>query len=333
MITSTLSHGAIDFSYTEPVLTTLVQTALQNQNLYAGAIDGIWGPITRRGFQQYAAASANPPPADDKAEDHQEPWLTELVQIALSHTAAPALAHYEGAIDGLCGPLTRAAFTAYATAHDDIVAQIGVSGLNLILYFEVGGGEAYYTRHLAEPTWPGVSSGVTIGIGYDLGYNTEAQIRADWASRIARVEPLMPASGVTGSRAQSIVGSIRKTLGAPIPWHAAYEVFRRRTLPRFIALTRSALPGFDQVPADARGALVSLVFNRGAGMQETDSRREMRAIRDLLRTASISDKRQIPAQIYSMKRLWPNTLGLLRRRDAEADLFESSIAETGQTNV
>ena len=53
---------------------------------------------------------------------------------------------------------------------------------NLILKYEVGGGSAYYNKALKNPCYPGGASGVTIGIGYDLGYNTKAQFTNDWKS-------------------------------------------------------------------------------------------------------------------------------------------------------
>jgi GH24 family phage-related lysozyme (muramidase) len=78
---------------------------------------------------------------------------------------------------------------------------------------------------------------------------------------------------------------------------------------------------------DAQGALVSLVFNRGAAMQG-DRRREMREVRDAVASTTLPTEeklRSIAASILSMKRLWPDTLGLRRRRDAEAKLVEEAI--------
>ena len=53
-------------------------------------------------------------------------------------------------------------------------------------------------------------------------------------------------------------------------------------------------------------------------------RREMRAIRDAV---ARGDLKEIAAQLRSMKRLWEGKGmgGLLKRRDAEADLVESCI--------
>jgi GH24 family phage-related lysozyme (muramidase) len=83
----------------------------------------------------------------------------------------------------------------------------------------------------------------------------------------------------------------------------------------------------DSLPLDAQGALVSLVYNRGTSMVDNspeDRRREMRAVRDAV---AAGDLERIATELRSMKRLWVGKKqdGLLRRRDAEADLVESAM--------
>lgn len=57
-------------------------------------------------------------------------------------------------------------------------------GLEFILKKETGG-PRYYEKRLARPSWPGVCSGITIGVGYDLKHHTKEQIRADWKPYIS----------------------------------------------------------------------------------------------------------------------------------------------------
>ena len=124
-------------------------------------------------------------------------------------------------------------------------------------------------------------SGVTIGIGYDLGYTSKAQIEADWAPFLeqpARAS-LAAVQGVKGLAAQQLARGIAHLR---IPLAAAEAVFHASTLPRFAKLTRDVFPGVEKLPLDAQGALLSLVFNRGASL-EGERRREMRAIRDALK--------------------------------------------------
>ena len=88
-----------------------------------------------------------------------------------------------------------------------------------------------------------------------------------------------------------------------------------------------AFPEFEKLPLDVQGALVSLVYNRGTSMVDDspeDRRREMRAIRDAV---AESDLQEIADELRVMKRLWvgKGLDGLLKRRDAEAELVESAI--------
>lgn len=170
--------------------------------------------------------------------------------------------------------------------------------------------------------WPGESSGVTIGIGYDLGFATPEQFEEDWSpyltgDEIERLKTAIKVSGEAAHQRASEFSDIK------VKKDDAVEVFKNRTLPLYSDRTEEAFPGVDQLPANAQGALVSLVFNRGAGM-DGDRRKEMRAVRDAV---AAGDLQEIANQIRAMKRLWdPNKMGgLLKRRDAEADLVESSI--------
>jgi len=195
--------------------------------------------------------------------------------------------------------------------------------MRLILRFEVGGGEQYYNRFLRYPTWPGEASGVTIGVGYDLGYNTRTTIRNDWSAHLneSLIERLVRCAGKTGIQARDAHASVGDI---PVPWSAALAVYENVTIPKFWQKTLRVFPGVDEVHPNCQGALLSLVFNRGESLRG-DRRREMRAIRDLVPT---KDYREIASQIRLMKRLWLGTSierGMSRRRDAEADLVLSAL--------
>jgi len=193
------------------------------------------------------------------------------------------------------------------------------ASMKLILDFEVGGGESYYnSKGLKFPIWPGAASGVTIGVGYDLGYNSANTIRADWGTQLddATVTKLCTVAGKTGQTAKAALPSVKTVV---VPWAAALAVYEAVTIPKFVQQTRTAFPGYDDLDPNCQGALVSLVFNRGGAMSG-DRRIEMRAIRDLVPQ---KDYAGIASQIRKMKRLWKGTdieKGMNRRRDAEADL-------------
>ncbi len=198
--------------------------------------------------------------------------------------------------------------------------QLNRASLDLILSFEVGDATGqYYNRYLIHPEWPGASSGVTWGVGYDGGYNSKAVILKDWELLEGPEERLARTAGVTGSRAKAILPQYRDI---KVPYAAATIVFNDVTLSRFWSLTRRTFPGFDQLRPNAQGALVSLVFNRGSDLTG-ERRREMRRIKELV---PHQDYAGMAGQFRSMKRIWRGTDvgdGLIRRREAEAKLMET----------
>lgn len=171
--------------------------------------------------------------------------------------------------------------------------------------------------------WPGGESGVTIGIGYDLGY--EESFRDDWSSCLdaATCDTLSSALGLKGEQAKAKAPAFKSI---HIQQSDAERVFMERSAPKYMKLTDQAFPGVDKLPADAQGALFSLVYNRGTSMNG-DSRLEMRNIRDAVPKGDLAE---IAKQLRAMKRLWEGKGmdGLLKRRDAEAALVESCITQS-----
>ena len=195
--------------------------------------------------------------------------------------------------------------------------------IDLIVFYEVTN-EATYTRLYRMPTWPGGASGVTIGIGYDLGYVSKATFAGDWQARIppAMFALLTPAVGVSGPAAHALAGELRS--GVSIDWATANAVFAGQTLPSYAADTNRALPHCDALSGDSFGALVSLVYNRGAGFaKQGDRYAEMRAIKSHM---TAQDFAAVPGDILAMQRLWPAVPGLQKRRRDEAKLFKDGLA-------
>jgi hypothetical protein len=189
---------------------------------------------------------------------------------------------------------------------------------DMIVFFEVSSKE-YYMKKYQRPEWPGVKSGITIGIGYDVGYATKKQLWDDWRGVIpdSMIRTLEMACGIAGPRAGQIVGAYQSVI---VPWDAAIKVFDKTVLPRWEAKI-AALKGSEKLNPNQFGALVSLAYNRGAGGFSTlgERYREMNAIKaDLIR----GDLSKISKHILSMKRLWPTVPGLLKRREQEAAMFD-----------
>lgn len=195
---------------------------------------------------------------------------------------------------------------------------------DLIIAAEVTDRQTYEQRY-ARPTWPEGDSGVTIGLGFDLGYETAAGLDRDWPMLPVDVRARLKA--VTGMKGAAAKAALPKVAGITIPWDAAVESFRTATLPRYVDQTAAAFPGAAALPPRCHGALVSLVYNRGTAMADAkgdtmERRREMRQIRDDLARGDIWS---VPSRMRAMKRLWPTMAGLRQRREDEACLWERGL--------
>src|SRR6476620_2176555 len=105
--------------------------------------------------------------------------------------------------------------------------------------------------------WPGGASGITIGIGYDLGYTTVDRFESDWGDVLPTSQMQRLKEGV-GLRGLSARVSAKDFADIKISPDEAKKVFTERTLPIEQAKAQLAFPGFDKLPIDAQGALISL---------------------------------------------------------------------------
>ena len=200
--------------------------------------------------------------------------------------------------------------------------MISKRAIDLIIQFEIGG-RTYYDKALQKPTYPGGESGVTIGIGYDLGYNTEKQFLADWSPSLNLnfVNALRPLCGLKGEKVKGLLRG--EVLNVRIPYNIAYDVFVRTSVPRYYKATLSIYPQLTELNEDTQGALVSMIYNRGTSLNG-ERRKEMRNIVTLVAN---KDYEGIAEEIENSKRLWEHKGmdGLVLRREAEADLIRDSI--------
>ena len=224
--------------------------------------------------------------------------------------------------DGVIGPVTLTKIEKAVGIKQDegFSLRVSLKGLRAIVKFEVSS-KAFYMKRLTKSVWPGGRSGVTIGIGYDLGYVSKTKIEDDWAGLLSgsTLEQIVRAAGKKGRSAKNEVSRLKRTR-IHIPYDAAKEVFFKKTLPRYAQRTRKAYPGVEDLPPDAQAMLLSLIYNRGASMRGS-RRKEMLAIKKLVKR---QDLLGVAKQIAAMKRLWVNKglPGLLKRRDKEAILVK-----------
>lgn len=196
--------------------------------------------------------------------------------------------------------------------------QITQYGLDLIVHFEVGG-KAYYSKVYHRPIWPKGASGVTIGIGYDLGYNTRAQIEADWKPYVnAKTLALLKScAGIKGWKARSHAQRLKYQVS--IPLDAAMKVFSKRTVPRFALLTKKTFPGIENAHPFIQDAMTSQSFNRGTSVKGHSRRHVLWQ----QQAAKRGEYQKLPQLIRDSKVVWANKhsirRGIWRRRDTEAD--------------
>lgn len=194
-------------------------------------------------------------------------------------------------------------------------------------------GKAYYQKRLQRPEWPGGRSGVTIGIGYDLGYTTKEKCIRDWGAYVAApmLEVMLKCCGVTGQAAKALLPQVRDSI--LIPWDAAMTVFIHVDVPEYTNEIIRAIPDAVKLTPDDLGVLFSIGYNRGnAGWKASGDRfTEMRAIRQHIMNGELD---LVSVEIRRMERLWPSDdpgepdKGLRARRLKEANLWDVGLKST-----
>ena len=179
--------------------------------------------------------------------------------------------------------------------------------------------EAYYKAKLQSPVWPGGHSGVTVGLGYDVGTQTPLQIQRDFAGILQpkEVERLMKYAGKTGEICKTYIPLLKDF---KIEWFKACKLFYHTSLWRYARMAAGIYPQLETLHPYEQTAIVGLVYNRGTALKG-DRRKEMA----LLVEAIINDDdKTMAGLIRAMKRLWvgKGLDGLLDRRDLEAWYIE-----------
>lgn len=222
----------------------------------------------------------------------------------------------------------ESALESAGPSGEELAQRVGPQAYNLIVRHETGGPEYYKKVYKEGAIWPEAGSGLTIGFGYDLGYQKNvAAFVADWKDQLSQKELdlLSPAVGVRGPSSKPHVAACRAA-NLRIPWDKAEAVYKRVTLPKFARFTWDAVPNCDTLSGECFGVLVSLAFNRGPSFSKAGPRyEEMRAIR-----TAMAEKRpeKIPALIRTMRRIWRGTkiqAEMDRRRGNEARVFEDAL--------
>lgn len=262
----------------------VLQLFLDYIGLYDGTIDGIWGKKSEWAIQQYGKIVS---------DGSQDPRKDEILKKEKRFTDVM------GSVD----------------------PRISHGSFAMIAAFE-GGGFQYYLKYLSKPSVPSATSGVTIGLGYDVHYQRD-ELEAYWAgiltpSQIARLKKVAPYVGKIAYGWLQTISDIR------IDYMDAMRVLALN-LSRYTTLTISTFDlGKDGKPLtrDQLGVLTSIVFNRGSSLSG-ERRKEMRDIKTHIAQGKLE---LVADDIRSMSRLWQNSSpGLVRRRAVEARLWEWSL--------
>ncbi len=176
-----------------------------------------------------------------------------------------------------------------------------------------------------HPYWPKGMSGVTIGIGWDLGYHSISELHRAWADLgDGNLHQLDIAAGKKGAAAQSLMSHLRSI---NVPTDVSKQVLADALQTYYYPFVTSHFSGLTKLPAEAQLVLISLVFNRGISTghepdwrfaKEVDSRWEFRELR---KDVQDGDLYAIYTHLGTMKRLWEASAGLglrIRRRDEQA---------------
>jgi predicted acylesterase/phospholipase RssA len=336
---NTLDVSTTDFDLSDEKKEALIQEGIKGARSY---LEWFQNPQNEPVSRIESAAVATPPPVLSRG-DSGEP--VRKLQTRMNRAGAML------AIDGQYGPATeRGACYCQECANQEPTGRadqrlwswldtlpepfpkLDTNGIAFIAR-EESGGLAYYQQVTRWPHFPGYASGITIGLGFDLRYASADQFRDAWAAYLSRatMELLMDDIGKAGSKKRA---KALRDAGVEIPYRDAWAVFIGQTLPDYYQRTLDTYESLEQLSTLCRAVLVSLVFNRGTSL-EGDSRREMKAIRRLLgEAASVLPDREkatriltgVEDQILSMRRLWEPDSALVRRRQAEANLWREGLA-------
>lgn len=236
---------------------------------------------------------------DDKAVE---------VETATSETSTPVVLALREAIE----PIKVEALPPPAT---DGRGGLDREAVELVVRWEIGS-PARYTKLYQGVICPGGGSGPTIGIGYDLGTQTPAAIRAAWGWH-SDIDRLVTASGKTGPAACAAWRAEHRDIR--VPYADAIRVFETHDWPKYMAMAaRAYRNGWKALNPAHQYALGGNGYNRGFSFLGA-RRTEMRVTKDTC--VPSNDAECTAGQLRASCRVWEGTpiyKGICARRYDEA---------------
>lgn len=197
------------------------------------------------------------------------------------------------------------------------VASIDPAVVALVVRWEVGG-PAQYVRKYQGVICPRGASGPTVGIGDDLGHQTQQEIRRRWGWH-PDVDRMVTASGQVGPEKCNAWRNAHRDIR--VSYDDAIRVFTKFAWPSYQAMAARAYHnGWAGLTYPHQAALTSNGYNRGFSFLGS-RRTEMREVRD---TCVPGNNAPCTAgQLRASCRVWDSQpdirKGLCARRHAEAD--------------
>ncbi|SUA35721.1 Phage-related lysozyme (muraminidase) [Neisseria zoodegmatis] len=181
--------------------------------------------------------------------------------------------------------------------------------------------EAFVAKPYVPAKGQDGKSGVTLGYGYDLGQQKKHIMYKELANFYTpqQLKRLEIALGVKGINAQALIPSLQDITISKENAKKLAVIAKQR----YAEDTVRIYPQILQYHPHCQGALLSLIYNRGAGLKG-ERRKEMREIQQALAENRGYD---IPNFLIKMKRLWVShsDRGVAIRREEEANLFKKGL--------
>lgn len=294
----------------------VIQNELKKLGLYGGFVDGLFGEGSFKAFEALL----------DKPVERTGSYIAKYIFTSLQKALTNSGYGTRG-VEGIWGEGSKRAFenaikdfkkkepSEYLAFNTTLGPYtISQKSADFILQYE---------GFVSKPYVPGgdQTSGVSLGYAYDLGQQSKESARVLLSKYYteSQVNRLLATVGLKGNSAIRVVGSLSDiTITKEKAKEMAMELKGK-----YCQLVVNVYPEAIKLKPDGAGAILSLVYNRGSSLANTDKRKEMREIQEDFSKGNIKN---IPARLRSMKRLWPNQRGLINRREGEACLIEGELS-------
>ncbi|NUP05371.1 MAG: hypothetical protein HOW73_04850 [Polyangiaceae bacterium] len=226
----------------------------------------------------------------------------------------------------------------------------------LIAAWEHGGGDIKAVRKQYDPLphWPGGKSGLTIGMGYDLRYQSGTKLRKDFGNvltpaEIAKLDAYTPQINAKGKQVppqkKASKAAVTATADVEVRYKDAVKVFEDTVLPRYQEEAYNTFPGLKDMDPYTQAAVVSMVYNRGSSIpKKTKKKKQPLRRTHFLEIKEAVVKKDILAIAATLRKMKAEhtkkstKAGLRRRRESEAKMIEDNYTAAqywyyGQRNV